>query len=280
MTIIMRHIRIILKVLFLYSTITFGQCNYQITHLTGTESVNGISVTVESFGKAMSYSFCDVSPYMIGGGYPNGMFEVGDGGYTFSFSPAISSASLNFSAIDNIPSWQAEEEIEILINGTHYNPSQSGLHLNECNSAMAVLKENGNIGGNPSVMTGSGFNNLSISGNIQTLTVFSHLIMGNPGGSLFSLSICNNNLQNDDFEMPISYNLFSNPMNDYFTFTSTKELNNVSMKVLNIQGQTCQELKAINGTQVYIERSSLAKGVYFIQVKEKDEIIFNSKIIN
>jgi gliding motility-associated-like protein len=162
-----------------------AQCTSQVTHISGTQVINCVNVTVTSFGETdVLPSYCPsvTTPYLIGYSFANGN---GDGGYTFNFSPPINAATLNFSGISN--TFPSSEEVMLFVNGTHY-PIPTAGSLNACD-AMALLTPGGNVGGCIGCSV-SGWSGTNIVGPISTLTVFD-TISGAPAGCLFSLYICN-----------------------------------------------------------------------------------------
>ena len=90
--------KIIVFIIILSIEIPFlsAQCTDQVLHLNGSMTVNGILVTVSSSGNIDSNSvYCsNTLPYFVGYNYSSGS---GDGEYNFTFSPAVSSITLNFS---------------------------------------------------------------------------------------------------------------------------------------------------------------------------------------
>src|SRR5690606_32728256 len=112
------NMKIILALIFIgYVSITYSQCQNNVTIQNGVQNIDNVSVSVSSFGMVGYGSNCaNSSPYLIGRTGNN----YGDGGYSFNFLPSINSLTLNFDAINNIDA-ENNEEIELLINGDHYN---------------------------------------------------------------------------------------------------------------------------------------------------------------
>ncbi len=162
-----------------------AQCTYQVTHTSGTQTINCINTTVTSSGTMdVNSVYCVATqPYFIGYSYGSG--TSGNGSYTFTFSPAVSALTLNFSGTSNTA--PHEEEIKLYVNGIHYQIPSVGTP-NGCDP-MALLTPGGNLGG--CVGCGvSGWNGTTIVGPITSLTVLDTVISGVPNGSIFSLFIC------------------------------------------------------------------------------------------
>ena len=162
----MKILIILIVICGLETTAVLGQCTHQVLNLSGTASVNGSLVTVNSSGFVDTNSvYCNATyPYFIGYEYNSNM--DGDGSYTFSFSPAISAVTLNFSGLSN--EFDDIEEVKLFVNGSHYQIPIAGTS-NSCDS-LAVLTDNGDI----SACLGcpvSGWNGTTISGPINTLTI-------------------------------------------------------------------------------------------------------------
>lgn len=182
------------SILILFSPILFivtssltlyGQCSSQVLHLAGTETINGVDVTVTSAGVTDSIlNYCPwlTRPYLIGASFSGGS---GNGSFTFQFSPPIDSVTLNFSGIND--QFINKEIVKLLVNGNHYSIPSAGLP-NGCDS-LAVLTPFGNITGHASGGV-SGWMGTTIIGNISEITVLDSIVAGSPGGSVFSIFFC------------------------------------------------------------------------------------------
>ena len=134
------------RILFL-ATITIAcidsnaQCTTQVTHTSGTTTIGCTDVTVTQSGTVdVNSVYCaSTFPYFIGYNYGT---QSGTGSYTFTFSPPISSATLNVSGLSE--SGLIYEEVHLYVNGAHYAIPSAGTS-NGCD-AMAVLTANGDIG--------------------------------------------------------------------------------------------------------------------------------------
>lgn len=163
-----------------------AQCTDQVMHTSGSAIVAGVNVTVTTTGNTCPWTtYCPgvTQPYFIG--YNPGLGS-GPGSFTFTFSPAISAARLNFSGASNTA--PSIEEIRLHVNGSHYAMSAPG-SVNGCDP-MAILTVAGDLRG--CVGCGvSGWSGTTVSGSpISTLTVEDFVVGGSPNGSLFSLWIC------------------------------------------------------------------------------------------
>lgn len=267
---------IILAIITLNTATTFGQCINQVSNTTGTANVNGILVSVTSSGIAgINPTYCNnvTTPYYIGYSFTSS--NSGNGSYTFNFSPAIATASLNFSGISN--SSIHIEEVKLSINGVHYQIPVSGI-ANNCD-ALADLTPNGDITG-CSGCSLSGWKGTVINGPIYSLSVTDTLISGNPGGSLFSLFICNsvptNSNQN---EIKTNYQLFPNPFISDITVQTNRILTDASLQLYNSYGDQIKQIKNISGQTITLYRDNLPSGLYFIRLTQNNKIILTEKVI-
>jgi hypothetical protein len=100
----------------------------QVVHLTGTQVVDGVDVTVTSSGTVdQNASYCtETFPYFIGYSYGTG--TSGTGSYSFSFVPSIAQATFNVSGISEAigSAWSTSA---FFINGTHYAIPAPGIAL-------------------------------------------------------------------------------------------------------------------------------------------------------
>lgn len=84
------------------------------------------------------------------------------------------------------------------------------------------------------------------------------------------------------FEKAEFYNLkvFPNPMTDKAVIIFANPDNEIQSLVLyNTKGQVVRELSSINSDQIIMNRNNLEKGVYFFQLRSKNEIRATGKII-
>jgi gliding motility-associated-like protein len=179
--------KIYLILLLLLPAHAWLQCTQQVTHLSGTQTVGCTEITVTSTTpySGSYFGYCDQStqPYYIGQDVQSGI--SGDGSFTFTFNPPVSAATLNFSAISNDEGGLFNEMVVLYVNGSHYAVPAVGTP-NGCEPLSEITPE-GNIAGPGS---GTGFNGLTITGPITTLTVKDSVTLGMPAGDLFSLFIC------------------------------------------------------------------------------------------
>ena len=177
----------------LFVVLSFGmvmeggaQCTNQVTHMSGTMTVAGSSVTVVPSGQYTSYTtYCvNTQPYFVGYNFGTGS---GFGSFEFTFSPPISSLTINTSGISNTP--PNVEEIRLYVNGAHYAIPAPGVS-NGCDP-MGVLTAAGDIGGCAGCGV-SGWSGTTISmPSISTFRVDDFIVGGIANGALFSLFICN-----------------------------------------------------------------------------------------
>jgi hypothetical protein len=182
-------------VLYFVGTGISAQPLQRVTHLTGTQKINDIQVTVQSkgmvprLGKA-THCNGDTGPYYLG--YNTVDYSCATGSYTFTFTPPVAFVNMNFSGAST--SSQYNEEIMIEVNGHPYPIAAVGTP-NSCES-LAVLTPRGTITGCEGC-SGSGWNGTRIEGPIYTLTVIDSVLMGEPAGILFGLYMSYISLEED-----------------------------------------------------------------------------------
>ena len=84
------------------------------------------------------------------------------------------------------------------------------------------------------------------------------------------------------FEQPKEYKLrvFPNPMTDKAIIIFANPNNEIqSMILYNTKGQVVRELSSINSHQIILKRNNLEKGMYFFQLRSKNEIRATGKVI-
>jgi len=73
--------------------------------------------------------------------------------------------------------------------------------------------------------------------------------------------------------------VFPNPAMDKFFVRFENVLNNANIKLTDANGKEIYELNNISGTTMDMNADKLSKGIYFINVYEKNKIIGRSKIV-
>lgn len=157
----------------------------RVTHLSGTQKINDINITVSSKGmipnlKKPTHCNGDTGPYYMG--YNTSNYACATGSYTFKFNPPVAFVNLNFSGLSS--STVYHEEVMIELNGHHYAITSAG-EKNSCEE-LAALTSQGNITG-CNDCSASGWNNTRIEGPIYTLTIIDSVILGEPAGALFAI---------------------------------------------------------------------------------------------
>ncbi|MBE7174192.1 MAG: gliding motility-associated C-terminal domain-containing protein [Williamsia sp.] len=171
--------------------VSFAQCNARITHMRGDSLVECINVNVSAKGvvDTNSAGCLSTGPYHVGYNFITP--ESGDGSYTFTFTPAIHSLTLNFSGVSFI-SYIGKELVRLYVNGQHYKLSGTS-QPSTCNP-LAVLTEDGDLTGCDDCGAAD-WRGVVITGIISTLTIQDSSVWGYGNGTLFSLDICGNPLQ-------------------------------------------------------------------------------------
>lgn len=238
-----------------YSSLN-AQCTDQVTHTSDTATVAGSVVTVTSAGCVdVNTVYCaSTVPYFIGFDYSTGNSCTGS--YTFTFSPAVGSVTLNFSGLSSDPS--NNEIVVLMVNNAHYAIPAPGT-ANACDP-MAVLTPSGDVGG----CTGcgvSGWNGTTIPGPITTLTVIDSVTMGAPAGSIFSLFVCPPDLKNAIGESGsnTAITLFPNPAVDHITLSGAET--GALYSITDVTGNIVMTGKYDSRP---IDISALAPGMYFV----------------
>lgn len=165
----------------------FPQAMQRVTHLTGTQIIRDISVSVTPSGLTAilndkNYCSGETGPYYIG--YNTVDYTCRNGSYTFQFNPPVSEVKLNFTGLSR--SVDYKEELLVFVNSKHYPMLDSGVAMN-C-EPLAEISENGNLTGCDECST-SGWKDVHIKGPIYSLTIVDSVIYGEPAGALFALWI-------------------------------------------------------------------------------------------
>lgn len=245
-----------------------SQCTNQVTHLSGSTTINGVNVAVTSSGLVDTYTtYCENTlPYFIGYHWPS---SGGIGSYSFNFSPPVNSLTLNFSGISYFNgSPPAQEVIKIYINGSHYTIPSVGT-TNSCDP-LAMLTPEGDITG--CINCGaSGWNGTTITGLISSLTVLDTLYVGTNGaGSLFSLFICNPVLDGITDPTSLATNFYPNPFTDQITFTNSKN-EQTTVLLYDFLGRQCLYQTFTNSTVLKTE--ILSNGIYFYEIRNAKGVL-------
>lgn len=247
-----------------------AQCPNQVTHLIGTDVVNGIDVTVSTTGNVDdNTSYCvNTSPYFVG---YNSSTGSGNGMYTFDFFPPVNSLTLNFSGISNAGIGQ--ESIVLAINGIHY-PIPAVGDPNGCD-ALADLTVDGDITGCVSCSV-SGWLGTTINGTISSLQVADIAVWGLGNGAIFSLFICDAETGTPEYQNIFSSDVYPNP------FTSSLNLKSNTSTNVEFTLYDAFSNKLIQNTIPTISSFNtdfLSSGIYFYEMKKENNIIKKGKLI-
>lgn len=126
--------------------------------------------------------------------------------------------------------------------------------------------------GNHGVRTGINFaNNLpQYSTDVPSLTVIQ--CTAGIGCSASTLE----NTSHSNFEI----NVFPNPSGDKISVSFSKNVNNATLRLLNVTGQKVYEKLSLNGNHFDIEIASLSNGIYIIQIEQEGSSIRKKLIVN
>lgn len=162
---------------------SFSQDKVRITHASGDSLVACIKVNVTSRGVVdRNLNGCpETGPYNIG--YNLSTQTSANGSYTFTFTPAVDSLTLNISGISYLD-W-GKELVRLYVNGQHY-PISAGSKLN-CD-VPAVLTSDGDLTG-CYPCGASAWGEISIKGSITSLTILDSCDWGYGNGVKASVDI-------------------------------------------------------------------------------------------
>lgn len=236
-----------------------AQCSNQIFHTSGMITINGIQVTVISFGDCDTIStYCSAStlPYLIGANYtlPNH-----NGGYLFQFFPTIDSLTLNFSGIND--NGIHKEIVMLYVNGNHYSIPSAGLQ-NGCDS-LAVLTNSGDITGATNGST-SGWNGTIITGPISEIVVMDSVVSGTPNGAVFSISFCSEYTTSIFEKTNPKFSVYPIPTKGNITIEAS---NKSKLEISDMQGQVILQ-QTILQEKSDIDLSILEKGIYILTIND------------
>ena len=98
-------------------------------------------------------------------------------------------------------------------------------------------------------------------------------------GTSGNFTISNATGINDPFR-PIRMNIYPNPFRDYTTIEFSDPMHrNYSLTLYSSQGKLVRTLENITGGRVSVERENLTAGLYFIQLRNENEIRAVGKLI-
>ena len=109
--------------------------------------------------------------------------------------------------------------------------------------------------------------------------VFGTTTLTNVGFCDIFLGKLNNDVGINEFHKPNSISIYPNPSSDklIIDFQSINDLKNITVSIYNIQGKLLLQ-QAIKQTQIEINISSFAKGVYIIKVYNDNNIMVSKFI--
>ena len=266
----MKKIIPILLAAFVFTLSVYSQCTIQVFNTSGTTDVSGTAVTVTPAGAVDTFNtYCPSTlPYFIGYTW---LTASGSGGYTFNFSPAVDSLTLNFSGTSDLGG--NTELVQLFVNGTHYSIPAVG-DPNTCD-ALAALTLDGDITGCDACSV-SGWNGTTIAGPISSLLVYDTLLSGEPGGTLFSLFISDHLQSAVSNTAEEAVHISPNPFKDLITCTLQQDAM-ATLRIYNVLSQEIIRRDFYNSTTV--ETAALHSGVYFYVLSTDDEILSKGKLI-
>lgn len=172
------HKFLVLFVFLFYAFQLKAQTYTKVNHLTGTQKIGGLNVTVAGYNTPGINSFCGASPYHIGQNNSN----YNTTGYVFSFAAPVEKIRIQTTATD------AMEIFTMFINGTFYSvvPANLSSYAGSCMCPYNLTLINGRIAAASSVaLNGNvGFQvDLALPGGISSIQFNDSVVSG---GSVFN----------------------------------------------------------------------------------------------
>lgn len=238
---------------------TFSQGYHQIKHISGTQAVDGVNVTVSSHGIVDTMTYCNglILPYFAGYNFTSHL--SGSGSYTFDFSTPVNGIMLHFGGLSNKDA--NYEEIRIYLNGSHYVIPFQG-DTNGC-EPLAALTLAGDIKGCNDCSV-SGWKETIIPGPVTTLKVYDTMFSGNPCGALFSVYYCDS--------VPIGIKVlkefsdiivYPNPATDEISIKYSDQKPEIQISGILGQVYTVPVYYLPGKIMLYVAR--LSSGIYFLK---------------
>ena len=175
---------VLYSLFFLFFTSSFSQTKQRITHLSGDSVISCVKVNVSSQGIVdcnLLGGCTETGPYNIG--YNLTSHVSGNGSFTFIFTPAVDSVTINVSGISYLD-W-GKEIVRLYINSQHYQISSGG--KSNCD-VIASLTSDGDLTGCYPCGTSS-WGDITIKGNITELTILDSCAWGYGNGVKASIDI-------------------------------------------------------------------------------------------
>lgn len=253
------------------STSAKSQCTYQVTHLNGMKTINGVDVTVTHTGVVDSnFAYCpETFPYFIGFTYAGG--QNGNGSYVFAFSPPVSAVTFNISGITNVS--LGVEEVIVRKNGFHYSIPAAGI-TDTCD-ALAVLTAEGNIAGCAGCNV-SGWSQTTVPGPVTMLEMRDSIISGLPDGSIFSLFFCVGASNIYEVNGEAQPKIFPNPFVDKLNIVSPSD-KQLQFVMYDIVSRMVIQETFIGSASINTDQ--LPEGLYLYEIKDGTNTIREGKII-
>lgn len=115
---------------------------------------------------------------------------------------------------------------------------------------------------------GVGGETTNFNGVIDDLKIFNYVISDAEITNLFT----NNTLSTNSVSTHLSVSIYPNPASDYFTIEMENEIK--SVEIYSLQGQ-----KVLNSTLKKINISNLSKGIYLVQIEDKNHAVSTQKLV-
>lgn len=239
----------------------------RIRHLSGTQVINGIGVTVTQSGKVEELQYCgdDTGPYYLGYNYSSP--GAGDGSYTFTFTKPVDEIVLNLAAMSHT-SGSYGEQAKVYVNGVHYVFTSLGT-LNNCGEQMAIITREGDI--SPCAeCTGSGTNGVKIKGPITSIKIEGDIIFGEPNG--FVVGVWMSGKANDAM---VSYkaDLGESAAGEGKELYITGPLENAKVVIKDANGNPLSiTYRTIEKSKLVINASEWPSGEYILEIEQNKKI--------
>jgi hypothetical protein len=103
-------------------------------------------------------------------------------------------------------------------------------------------------------------------------------IPGNQSWNQIDNFTLNNTLSVVDYEMKKS-NIYPNPFSISTNIKIKENLENAILTIYSTTGQQIKQINNINGNNILLNRDNLPKGIYFVELKQKNQLITINKIL-
>jgi hypothetical protein len=257
-------------IFILFGSLSVGYSQLQrVNHLSGTETVGSVQVTVKGKGQVETLQYCgdDTGPYYLGYNYANP--TCGDGSYTFSFSRPVNEIVVNLSALSH--SSYYDEEARFYINGVHVRVDKLGT-ANSCGEGLCILTPEGNILPCRDC-SGSGVNGLKFKGPITTFTIECKIISDQPMGFVAGVWINAKPVENEMTLTNYSLKFEESSAGPAKLAIIEGDLENAELTITDRNGMKYPLFyRTIEKNRIVLDLCDLRRGEFNLEIKNGDKI--------